>query len=120
MVIPGDIPLINAGEIKQIYDNAPERGCVLVPSADKRGTNAMLRRPSALFPLRFGNDSFMPHLTAAINTNTSCVVLSLPGIALDIDTPDDLHQLALASGDRKSQVLARQFGFGQVPAAVNS
>jgi 2-phospho-L-lactate guanylyltransferase len=120
VVLPGDIPLIEAGEIEQIYDSAPDRGCVLVPSADKRGTNAVLRRPSALFPLRFGNDSFMPHLTAAINTNTSCVVLSLPGIALDIDTPDDLHQLAVASGDRKSRVLARQFGFGQVPAAVNS
>jgi 2-phospho-L-lactate guanylyltransferase len=61
--------------------------------------------------LRFGNDSFMPHLSAAIATDTSCVVLSLPGIALDIDTPADLMELAQATGSKKSQLLARQHGF---------
>jgi 2-phospho-L-lactate/phosphoenolpyruvate guanylyltransferase len=120
VVVPGDIPLIRAVEIQQIYENAPERGCVLVPSSDKRGTNAVLRRPAALFPLRFGNDSFMPHLTSAIAAENSVVVLSLPGIALDVDTPDDLHRLALAFGEKRSQLLVRQFGFGHAPAAVNS
>jgi len=120
VVIPGDIPLIRAAEIQQIYENAPECGCVLVPSSDKRGTNAVLRRPAALFPLRFGNDSFMPHLTSAIAAESSVVVLALPGIALDVDTPDDLQQLALALGEKRSQLLARQFGFGHAPAAVNS
>ncbi len=46
LVIPADIPLISATEIQTIYDNAPERGCVLVPSRDKRGSNAVLRRPA--------------------------------------------------------------------------
>jgi 2-phospho-L-lactate guanylyltransferase len=118
LVMPGDIPLIEAAEIRAIYDSAPPNGAVLVPSRDKRGTNAVLRRPASLFPLRFGNDSFMPHLSAAIATDSSCVVLSLPGIALDIDTPEDLRELALAPGTRKSQVVARQHGFGeeQTPA----
>lgn len=111
LVIPGDIPLIEAAEIRAIYDSAPPNGAVLVPSRDKRGTNAVLRRPASLFPLRFGNDSFMPHLSAAIATDTSCVVLSLPGIALDIDTPADLMELAQATGSKKSQLLARQHGF---------
>ncbi len=109
LVIPADIPLISATEIQTIYDNAPERGCVLVPSRDKRGSNAVLRRPASLFPLRFGNDSFMPHLAAAVATNSTCVVLSLPGIALDIDTPEDLLELASLSGNKRSQLLARQF-----------
>jgi len=112
LVIPADIPLIDATEIQATYDSAPVRGSVLVPSHDKRGTNAVLRCPAALFPLRFGNDSFMPHLTAAIATNTSCVVLSQPGIGLDIDTPDDLEQLALSPGGKRSQLLARKLGFG--------
>jgi len=112
LVIPADIPLIEAAEIRAVYDSAPVRGTVLVPSRDKRGTNAVLRRPTALFPLRFGNDSFMPHLTAAIATNASCVVLSQPGIGLDIDTPDDLEQLAISPGEKRSQVLARKLGFG--------
>jgi 2-phospho-L-lactate guanylyltransferase len=112
LVIPGDIPLIEASDISAIYDSSPDTGSVLVPSKDKRGTNAVLRRPAALFPLRFGNDSFMPHLAAAIGTDKSCVVLSLPRIALDIDTPEDLRELAQASGEKRSQLLARKFGFG--------
>jgi 2-phospho-L-lactate guanylyltransferase len=119
LVIPGDIPLIEAADLRAIYDAAPETGSVLVPSKDKRGTNAALRRPAALFPLRFGNDSFMPHLAAAIGTNKSCVVLSRPGIALDIDTPEDLRELGEAPGEKRSQVLARKLGFGAARASVN-
>jgi len=112
LVIPGDIPLIEAADLRAIYEASPDSGSVLVPSTDKRGTNAVLRRPASLFPLRFGNDSFMPHLAAAIATDKSCVVLSLPRIALDIDTPEDLGGLAQASGEKRSQVLARNLGFG--------
>jgi 2-phospho-L-lactate/phosphoenolpyruvate guanylyltransferase len=130
LVLPGDIPLIEAEDIRSIYESAPPRGSVLVPSSDKRGSNAVLRRPAALFPLRFGNDSFMPHLAAAIATDTSCVVLSLPRIGLDIDTPEDLLQLAQSAGDKRSQLLARSLpksistpGFRkepQVPMAAES
>lgn len=111
LVLPGDIPLIEPAEIRAIYESAPESGTLLVPSHDKRGTNAALRRPSSLFPLRFGNDSFMPHLSAAIASDKSCVILSLPGIALDIDTPEDLRKLAQCAGEKRSQLLARSFGF---------
>jgi 2-phospho-L-lactate guanylyltransferase len=113
LVIPGDIPLIEAADIQAIYDASPKAGSVMVPSADRRGTNAVLRRPASLFPLRFGNDSFMPHLAAAIATDKSCVVLSLPRIGLDIDTPEDLHHLAQAPGEKRSQALARKLGFGK-------
>jgi 2-phospho-L-lactate guanylyltransferase len=116
LVIPADIPLIEAADIRAIYGSAPERGAVLVPSADQRGTNAVLRRPAALFPLRFGNDSFMPHLGAAIATHTSCVVLSLPRIALDIDTPEDLQQLVKAGSGKRAQRLARKLGFSEAVA----
>jgi 2-phospho-L-lactate guanylyltransferase len=118
LVIPGDIPLIEAADLQAIYDASPKVGSVLVPSTDKRGTNAVLRRPASLFPLRFGNDSFMPHLAAAIATNKSCVVLSLPRIGLDIDTPEDLHQLAQTLGEKRSQVLARKLGFGEKGQSV--
>src|SRR5579864_5359380 len=104
LVVPGDIPLIEAEDIRAIYDSAPPKGSVLIPSTDKRGSNAVLRRPAALFPLRFGNDSFMPHLAAAVATNTSCVVLSLSRIGLDIDTPEDLRQLALRSEEHTSEL----------------
>lgn len=114
LVIPGDIPLIEPDDLATIFEHAPANGSVLVPASDKRGTNAVLRAPSDLFPLRFGNDSFQPHLQTAIATDTSCVVLSLARIALDIDNAEDLRGLAARSGNKLSQVLARKLGFGSV------
>ena len=111
LVIPGDIPLVTAGELEQILHAAPAEGSVLVPAADGRGTNAAFRRPAGLFPLRFGNDSFKPHLAAARATEKQCVVLNLPGIALDVDNPADLRQLAAAQGETRTQRLVRGWDF---------
>jgi len=119
LVIPGDIPLIDTSELEKILQAAPDQGSVLVPAADGRGTNAAWRRPAGLFALRFGNDSFKPHLAAARATQKPCVVLSLPGIALDIDNPSDLRQLAEASGETRSQRLARQWDLTDLSLAAN-
>jgi 2-phospho-L-lactate/phosphoenolpyruvate guanylyltransferase len=119
LVIPGDIPLIKAHELERILEAAPDEGSVLVPAADGRGTNAAWRRPAGLFPLRFGNDSFKPHLAAARATQKPCVVLQLPGIALDIDSPTDLRQLAEAPGETRAQRLARQWDLTDLTRAAN-
>jgi 2-phospho-L-lactate guanylyltransferase len=119
LVIPGDIPLITSNELGQIFSAVPENGTLLVPAADRRGTNAAFRRPANLFPLRFGNDSFEPHLDAARRTGLPCVVLSLPGIGLDVDNPRDLQQLVAAPGQTRAQVLARQRDLTEYPLAVN-
>ncbi|MFZ0799209.1 MAG: 2-phospho-L-lactate guanylyltransferase [Terriglobales bacterium] len=107
LVIPADIPLIDSTELQKIVDSAPAGGAVLVPDAAGRGTNAAWRSPGDLFPLRFGNDSFLPHLAAAKATGLPCVVLELPGIARDVDRPEDLLELAAARGGRRSQKLVR-------------
>jgi 2-phospho-L-lactate/phosphoenolpyruvate guanylyltransferase len=120
LVIPGDIPLIQGWELERIFKAAPEEGSVLVPSADGRGTNAAFRRPAGLFPLRFGNDSFKPHLAAARATQKPCVTLSLPGIALDVDNPLDLMQLATAPGETRAQQLVRKWRRNDFPLAVNA
>jgi len=119
LVIPADIPLIAAWELEKILEVAPEQGSVLAPAADGRGTNAAFRRPAGLFPLRFGNDSFKPHLAAARATGKPFSVLSLPGIALDVDNPADLRQLALAAGERRSQRLARQWDLSDLSLAAS-
>ncbi len=119
LVIPADIPLIQAWEMQAIMDAAPEIGSVLVPAGDGRGTNAVLRRPAALFPLRFGNDSFKPHVAAAQASGQPCVVLSLPGIAVDVDNPADLRQLAELPGDTRAQHLARRWNLTDYPLAAN-
>jgi len=119
LVIPGDIPLIQATELQMILDAAPEEGSVLVPAGDGRGTNAAFRRPAGLFPLRFGNDSFKPHFAAAKATGKPCVVLSFPGIAMDVDNPSDVALLAGAPGETRSQRLIRQWDLSDLPRAAN-
>jgi 2-phospho-L-lactate guanylyltransferase len=109
LVVPADIPLIESAELERIAKSAPPGGAVLVPDAAGRGTNAAWRAPADLFPLRFGNDSFLPHLAAAKATGMPCVVLKLPSVARDVDRPDDLEELAAASGSRRSQELVRSW-----------
>jgi len=109
LVIPGDIPLIQGWELEEILKKAPTEGSVLVPAGDGRGTNAAFRRPANLFPLRFGNDSFKPHHAAAQATGKPCVVLNLPGIAVDVDNPGDLRQLLSLPGNTRAQRLAREW-----------
>lgn len=119
LVIPADIPLMESWELERILEAAPERGSVLVPAGDGRGTNAAFRRPAGLFPLRFGNDSFKPHFAAAQASGQPCVVLPLPGIAVDVDSPSDLKKLVALPGDTRAQRLARQWDLSDYPLAAN-
>jgi 2-phospho-L-lactate/phosphoenolpyruvate guanylyltransferase len=105
LVFPGDIPLITAREVQMIIDCAPPHGTVLVPSVSGRGSNGVLRRPANLIPLRFGNDSFVPHLAAARATGKPARVLKLSGIGLDVDEPADLSDLLAAPGSTRAQRL---------------
>ena len=126
LVIPADIPLIQAWELEEVLKHAPAEGSVLVPAGDGRGTNAAFRRPANLFPLRFGNDSFEPHHAAAKATGMPCVVLKLPGIAVDVDNPEDLRQLISLPGETRAQRLAREYlrmgliGMGASPVQPRS
>jgi len=120
LVIPADIPLIEGWELEEILKRAPAEGTVLAPAGDGRGTNAAFRRPANLFPLRFGNDSFKPHHAAAQATGKPCVVLNLPGIAVDVDNPADLRQLLSLPGETRAQRLARGWNLAERLLAAES
>jgi 2-phospho-L-lactate guanylyltransferase len=117
LVIPADIPLLEASELDQIIQHSPAQGSVLAPAADGRGTNAAFRRPANLFPLRFGNDSFKPHLAAAQATGKPCIVLQLPSLAIDVDNPEDLQRILSRPGETHTQRQLRQWSLdGRFPA----
>lgn len=118
LVLPADIPLITAAEVDEIFAAAPAEGTVLAPSASGRGTNAVLQRPPGLFPLRFGNDSFLPHLAAARATGKPAEVLKLAGIGVDIDEPADLADLLAAPGETRTQRLLSEWRISERLAAM--
>jgi 2-phospho-L-lactate/phosphoenolpyruvate guanylyltransferase len=112
VVIPGDIPLITGDELHRVLDATPAAGAVFVPAYDRRGSNCILRSPASLIPLRFGNDSFLPHCEAMRKTGRALVILEMKGIGLDIDNPHELDMLVQRDGDTNAQRLLREWGFG--------
>ena len=113
IVVPADIPLITADELHRVLDAAPREGAVFVPAYDRRGSNCILRRPPAIIPLRFGNDSFLPHCEAMKQTGKQLIILEMAGIGLDIDNPHELELLLQRDGDTHAQRLLRSWNFGR-------
>jgi len=109
LTLPGDIPLVTAAEIERlIAAHKPPPAFTIAPSHDEQGSNAILMSPPDAVPLRFGDDSFFPHLAAAKARGIAPTVLHLPGIALDIDNPADLaHFARLGSRTRAGLWLAQ-------------
>ena len=103
LTIPGDAPLITTNEIEAVlaaHNGSP--AMTIVPAHDRRGSNCIALSPPGLIPFSFGNDSFQPHLAASRAAGVEPLILELPGIGLDIDTPDDLRQLLDRPGDTRT------------------
>jgi len=115
LTLPGDIPLVEADDIRQLIDvhrhatGRDARAFTIVPARDERGSNAILCSPAAAVPLRFGVDSFLPHLAAARRCAIEPTVVRLPRIALDIDTPDDLALFLATPSPTRTRALLEQW-----------
>ncbi len=115
LTFPGDIPLVTPREIDTLLEAhvaafGDQRGMTIAPSRDKHGSNAIACTPPDAVPFRFGSDSFFPHLEAARRTNIEPRVVELAGFGLDIDTPDDLIQLATTEGTTRTHEFLKQSG----------
>lgn len=91
---PGDIPLVTLAEVEQVlttHETAP--AVTIVPARDGRGSNCIVCSPPDVMKFHFGNDSFLPHMAEARAHGIEPKTLLLPGIGLDVDTPDDLAAL---------------------------
>ncbi len=112
VVVPADVPLVTSAELHRVLDAAPSEGAVFVPAYDRRGSNCILRCPASIIPLRFGNDSFLPHCEAMKKTGKPLIILELPGVGLDIDNPHELELLVQCEGNTQAQRLLRSWGIG--------
>jgi len=92
LTLPGDIPRITADEVSHLI--AAHRAApsfTISPAHDELGSNAILLSPPDSVKLRFGDDSYFPHLAAARAAGIEPTVVKLPGIGMDIDHPADLR-----------------------------
>lgn len=105
LTVPADVPATTTEELRAVVAAAGPAPCVvLVASRNGQGTNAAFLSPPDVIPLRFGEPSFPAHVAAARARGIEPVVLDLPGLALDLDAPEDLA--ALRRQGRPTRALA--------------
>ncbi len=95
--VPADVPLISVEELEIVLDGiglGSDPECLIVPSQRLDGSNCMVCSPPDAMTFGFGEDSFRRHLRLARDQGLALRVAKLPGIGLDIDTPEDLRQCA--------------------------
>ncbi|HEX3404973.1 MAG TPA: 2-phospho-L-lactate guanylyltransferase [Acetobacteraceae bacterium] len=116
LTVPGDIPRVTSAEIAAVIEaRRPAPSLTIVPAHDERGSNAMLCSPPTVMPLRFGDDSFLPHLAAARALGIEPTIVKLPGIALDIDQPADLEALRRATPHMATRAISLLEGLAASP-----
>lgn len=90
IVLPGDLPEIAGGDIAALLQAlGPPPCCAIAPDASDLGTNALALAPPAENVFRFGPQSFAAHIQAARALGYHIEIVRRPGLARDIDTPDD-------------------------------
>jgi 2-phospho-L-lactate guanylyltransferase len=87
LVVAADLPLASAAGLGRVL--AAEAPVAVVPSADGAGTNVLAWRDPASFAPSFGPDSSARHLAVP-----GAVRVDDPGLALDVDTVEDLRVVA--------------------------
>lgn len=106
-VVPADVPLATRSDLQDLLDTGATSDVVVVPG-DGGGTNALyLSPPDALAP-QFGERSLGAHVAAAEARGLRCTILALEGLALDVDTAEDVDALvARGAAGATGSALAR-------------
>lgn len=114
--VPGDIPLVTAADIAQViaaHGAAP--AMTIVPARDERGSNCVVCSPPSAVPLRFGNDSFHPHLASARRLGITPHILHNERLGLDVDTPDDLAAFLARPSETRAYACVVELGLDGRP-----
>lgn len=88
LVVAADLPLASAAGLERVLA-AAKAPVAVVPSHDGGGTNVLAWRDPGSFTPSFGPDSAARHLAVP-----GAVRVDEPGLALDVDTVEDLRLVA--------------------------
>lgn len=108
LVLPCDLPLLRAPQLRHILSLSEVLQVVIAPSVSFNGTNALVYSPGVGLPLSYDNDSFWNHLRASGRKGLSVGVVSKPGLTFDLDSPEDLRKLARARANTPAIAFARR------------
>lgn len=95
LILPCDLPLLRTEDIRFLLAAALEPPSVTIAPTRDGGTGALLLCPPSVIPPAFGPGSFGRHVEGARRAGIPVRTVLRPALARDLDTPDDLDELAL-------------------------
>ncbi len=101
LTISADLPLLTTQEIRSLYSRSLLYDLVLAPSRDGTGTNSILVQPPLAVPYVFGPGSLQSYISSARKKLLSYTIYHSIGLALDIDTIDDLNEAEILNNKRE-------------------
>ncbi|NWK94409.1 2-phospho-L-lactate guanylyltransferase [Sphingobium lactosutens] len=85
-IIFADLPMLTSADVDALLKSAADGGAI-APDRHGSGTNALALVDPAGFDFHFGTDSFARHRAQ----RARLAVVRMPGLANDLDTPQDLR-----------------------------
>jgi len=94
LIVAADLPLLAPEDVQTMLAHAvqpPEM--IIAPDRKNDGVNVVLINPIEMFKVAFGKGSVERYQKQAIAHGTRLEILSLPTLAFDLDSPEDLEYL---------------------------
>jgi 2-phospho-L-lactate guanylyltransferase len=88
-LLPGDLPMLEPGDLDAALALAEAHEVVLAPAADG-GTGALVIRAGVDFAPTFGDDSFAVHQDQVHRRDLSVAVVDAMSLSRDLDRPQDV------------------------------
>lgn len=89
LVVHLDLPNLAVEDLDAI---AAGDGIAIAPDRGGAGTNALYLSRPRLIPFAYGEASFAAHVAAARTAGIEPRILRRPGLAFDVDTPEDYRE----------------------------
>lgn len=90
-VLHGDLPNLAPDDVRALLEAvAGDRGVTIAPDRSGTGSNGLALRPPGVIGFQFGTGSFAAHRAEAETAGVAPIIVRRPGLAFDLDTPEDL------------------------------
>ena len=90
--IASDLPRVTAAELRMLIAAARPNSVIAASDRAGQGTNALLVCPPGQIRYAYGRDSLRRHQAQARQAGCRWSVVEAPGLAFDIDQPDDYRR----------------------------
>ncbi len=123
LTLPADVPLVTSSEIDLMLAQHPKArpAMSIAPDHARRGSNCLVLTPGDLISLHFGHVSFEPHLAEAARAGVvPNIIEDLIGIAIDVDTPEDLGRALEVGRVSRGITYARSNGIAERISSLQS